>query len=1085
MLTWIKNQKLAVKIGGGFIIVLILMAFVGYEGFHGVSTICLVNDKANDAKWVIEKMLQARRHEKNYLLRNDKSYLDKVHLQMKELKDQISIAKNKFSDPIEIARLDEIIQQANAYETAFDHYVSINKKKSQDLEIMVQAARTLQKQAESIRQEQLSEYERIKKETTASVEDKLWKADAANRLIKIAHDARIQEKNYMLRNDLSHIENNQNLIKSILTLCDDLFNKMSQESNKKQVSHAKQAAINYSKAFDEYIKAFETQNQQQLLMITQARDLMSECQAMRQDQKQKLSNELKSDIVASQPIKDRIWKADGTNRLIKLVQDCRITEKNYLVRGEEKALKNNEATRLDIVKLCDELYNRYNDPKNKSQIDRIRQLAKAYDNAMSQWTINHQQCNQFQNEMLTSARIFEETCDAIRSEQKEQMKAVKEAARLQEEDKIQKVEDANNLIQWALSCRRDEKNYIERTQDKYSQSVNELSDKIIELAKRLETRFKQQKNKDQANLILTSALQYKKLFQDIVKSTQEQVQADAKMVQSARTCMTQAEKASEIQHAIALQTKTSTNRLIGIFLLVAVILGLVIAFFITKQITGPAHKAVNVAVALSQGNTQQRINLTTKDEIGILAQAIDRIPDILDKVIDQFNQLAKAADNGDLSFRGNATEFQGEYQRIVSIVNKTLDSISTPWNATLECIDRIAIGDMPDIVKNTFKGDFKKMIHNVNELIRSMISITDVAETISKGDLRVDIKERSEVDTLMKSLKQMAKFLNDDIIQITSHANTLSSASEELSSVSNQLVAGSEEMTSQSSNVASATEQMSTNISTMASAAEEMSVNAQNVSSTAEQMSQNMNTVASAIEEMSASINHVATNAKDAAKIADQARDMSDSATKTMNALGQAAEEIGQVTEVIKRIAEQTNILALNATIEAASAGEAGKGFAVVANEIKELANQSARAAEDIALKIKGSQTNTQNAVKVIKEVSEIINSINQSVSDISRSVQEQTKVSNEISSNVQQANTGVRDIASSISEVAIGANDMSKNAGEAANGANEVSSNIHGVNQAASDANRNAMDVNTASKDLAKIANQLNVLVSKFKVKN
>ena len=49
------------------------------------------------------------------------------------------------------------------------------------------------------------------------------------------------------------------------------------------------------------------------------------------------------------------------------------------------------------------------------------------------------------------------------------------------------------------------------------------------------------------------------------------------------------------------------------------------------------------------------------------------------------------------------------------------------------------------------------------------------------------------------------------------------------------------------------------------------------------------------------------------------------------------------------------------------------KGFAVVANEIKELANQSGQAAEDIARRIEGSQTNTEEAVKVIDEISDII----------------------------------------------------------------------------------------------------------------
>jgi len=373
----------------------------------------------------------------------------------------------------------------------------------------------------------------------------------------------------------------------------------------------------------------------------------------------------------------------------------------------------------------------------------------------------------------------------------------------------------------------------------------------------------------------------------------------------------------------------------------------------------------------------------------------------------------------------------------------------------------------------------------VDGVVGQLSRVADLASSLADGDLtrRLNISREDEIGSLAKALDASCISLSDMIKDITSNAEMQASASQEMSSVSSQLAATSEEMSTQAESVAGATEEMSASINSMASASEEMSVNIQSVSSTAEQMSQNMNSIASSIEQMSTSIEDVALSARDGSIIAQQAMEMSGSTTITMDILGKAAKEIGEVTSLIKRIADQTNLLALNATIEAASAGEAGKGFAVVANEIKELANQSGQAANEIAKRVKGVQANTSSAVDAIASITDIIQRMNESSAVISKSVEEQTSTSIEISDSVQQATSGINNIATSIAELARGANDVSKSAAEAARGVTEVSANIQGLSRAASESNSGAQQVNTTAMELARIAAQLRELAGRFKV--
>lgn len=298
-----------------------------------------------------------------------------------------------------------------------------------------------------------------------------------------------------------------------------------------------------------------------------------------------------------------------------------------------------------------------------------------------------------------------------------------------------------------------------------------------------------------------------------------------------------------------------------------------------------------------------------------------------------------------------------------------------------------------------------------------MTALRKVAALVSSA---LDRLERTQHE------KELAAKLKVAFSTVAEKANTLSSASEELTAIGQQ----------------------------MGTSAAETSVQAGVVSAASEQVSTNVRSVATSAEEMSATIGEIAKNAAEAASIATKAVHVTNETNQTVKKLGESSIEIGKVIKVITSIAQQTNLLALNATIEAARAGEAGKGFAVVANEVKELARQTAAATEEISQKIEAIQGDTRGAVKAIFEISTIIRQINDIQNTTASAVEEQTVTMNEIA----------------------------RSASEAANGGAEIARNITSVSKGTSQNAQAANDMLESAKELAKLASDLSQVVGQFR---
>src|ERR1700677_3200713 len=363
----------------------------------------------------------------------------------------------------------------------------------------------------------------------------------------------------------------------------------------------------------------------------------------------------------------------------------------------------------------------------------------------------------------------------------------------------------------------------------------------------------------------------------------------------------------------------------------------------------------------------------------------------------------------------------------VMIAFTTAKSITDPLTK-LMVVSR-QIGDTGDLEHNidvNRPDEMGELARSFSKMVNYLKEMAAVSESIAGGDLTVEVKPRPTHDTLgnafsrmVEGLARLVRSVRDASAQVASASGQVANASDDSAKVGLQASSAIDEVTS-----------------TM----HEMSVNVQNMVKSTQVQASSVSETSASIDQMVASIQRVADTAKVLLDISNRSREEVHSGITTMEkatdglnrinatitssgeiigSLGQRADDIGKIIEVIDDLAEQTNLLALNAAIEAARAGEHGLGFAVVADEVRKLAEKSAQSTKEISELIQSIQKEARKAVENMDRSTGIVNEgldlggeLNGALRKISNVVTEVYKFAQEIGAATNEQSHGSSQIA-------------------------------------------------------------------------
>jgi len=439
------------------------------------------------------------------------------------------------------------------------------------------------------------------------------------------------------------------------------------------------------------------------------------------------------------------------------------------------------------------------------------------------------------------------------------------------------------------------------------------------------------------------------------------------------------------------QANAAMWRMIGLGILCAVT-AMAYLWFAAGNLTRPILRCVESVVALSKQDFTKECSVSSGDEIGRMAQAINQSIHATQKAMEDLREAARR--------EKQAQEEKAEQQRLAAEAEeeRRRDEVQR---------ERRQHEKEQQLAEETAAREHQRAEtdHRRSQELRNKgDELREVVTAAAGGDLTKEIATTGDdsINELAKGIGKMLQDLSGIIGQVTESADQFSEGS--------YIVAQSAQ--------------------TLAQGAQAQTTSVEGIASSIEELAQSIE----AVKKSASEANHLAKQTNLLAQRGDTAVARS---IEGMELIRTSSQQMSEIIQVISDIAGQTNLLALNAAIEAARAGQHGMGFAVVADEVRKLAERSNQAANEIAKLIRESTKRVSEGTQLSDETGEALKAIIAGVEATAAKIEEiavatiqQATNANEVARAVQevaqitdQTTSGSQEIASSSQQLGAQAN--------------------------------------------------------------
>lgn len=308
------------------------------------------------------------------------------------------------------------------------------------------------------------------------------------------------------------------------------------------------------------------------------------------------------------------------------------------------------------------------------------------------------------------------------------------------------------------------------------------------------------------------------------------------------------ERASAAQIAVDAESAASTaNRQVVLFLSVGLLLGMAMALWVSRLITGPLGRVNVVLDAVAQGDLTQTAQVDSKDEIGVMAGNVNKAAASVRVAVQTMARSAQALGGSSeelTSVSGSISASAGQASAQADVVSAAAEQVS-------RSVQTVATG------AEEMGASIREIAQNANEAARVAGTAVDVARRTNETVTQLGVSSR-EISAVVKVITSIAEQTNLLALNATIEAARAGEAGKGFAVVANEVKDLAQE-------TAKATEDISRMIEAIQSDTTGAVEAIGQIGAVIGQINDYQTTIASAVEEQTATTNEMSRSVAEAA----------------------------------------------------------------------------------------------------------------------------------------------------------------------------------------------------------------------------